>query len=64
LSESASSALAKYSDAPLQPMLDAFENLVDSAAACMAGDYTGATTYVNQASVNFDAATAQINAGS
>lgn len=64
LSESASSALAKYSDAPLQPMLDAFQNLVDSAAACMAGDYTGATTYVNQASVNFDAATAQINAGS
>lgn len=63
LSESASEALAKYSDAPLQPMLDAFQNLVDSAAACMAGDYTGATTYVNEASVNFDAATTQINAG-
>ena len=63
LSESASEALAKYGDAPLQPMLDAFQNLVDSAAACMAGDYTGATTFVNQASENFDAATTQINAG-
>jgi hypothetical protein len=62
LSESASEALAKYSDAPLQPMLDAFQNLVDSAAACMAGDYDSATTYLNQASDNFDAATAQINA--
>jgi hypothetical protein len=62
LSESASSALVKYYDAPVQPMLDAFQNLVDSAAACMAGDYTGATTYVNQASDNFTAATAQINA--
>jgi hypothetical protein len=62
LSESASEALAKYSDAPLQPMLDAFQNLVDSAAACMAGDYDSATIYVNQASDNFDAATAQINA--
>jgi hypothetical protein len=62
LSESASEALAKYSDAPVQPMLDAFQNLVDSAAACMAGDYDSATTYLNQASDNFDAATAQINA--
>ena len=62
LSESASEALAKYSDAPVQPMLDAFQNLVDSAAACMAGDYDSATTYVNQASDNFTAATAQINA--
>jgi hypothetical protein len=62
LSESASQALAKYSDAPLQPMLDAFQNLVDSAAACMAGDYDSAATYLNQASDNFDAATAQINA--
>ena len=62
LSESASEALAKYSDAPVQPMLDAFQNLVDSAAACMAGDYSGASTFVNQASVNFEAATAQINA--
>ena len=63
LSESASEALAKYSDAPVQPMLDAFQNLVDSAAACMAGDYSGASTFVNQASDNFEAATAQINAG-
>lgn len=63
LSESASTALAKYGDAPVQPMLDAFQNLVDSAAACMAGDYSGASTFVNQASVNFDAATSQINAG-
>ena len=62
LSESASQALAKYGDAPLQPMLDAFQNLVDSAAACMAGDYDSAATYLNQASDNFDAATAQINA--
>lgn len=62
LSESASEALAKYSDAPVQPMLDAFQNLVDSAAACMAGDYDSATTYVNAASDNFEAATAQINA--
>ena len=62
LSESASSALAKYGDAPVQPMLDAFQNLVDSAAACMAGEYSTASTYVNQASVNFEAATAQINA--
>jgi hypothetical protein len=28
----------------------------------MAGDYDSATTYVNQASDNFTAATAQINA--
>ena len=63
LSESASEALAKYGDAPVQPMLDAFQNLVDSAAACMAGDYSGASTFVNQASDNFEAATAQINAG-
>ena len=62
LSESASEALAKYSDAPLQPMLDAFQNLVDSAAACMAGDYSGASTFVNQASDNFNAANDQINA--
>ena len=62
LSESASSALAKYGDAPLQPMLDAFQNLVDSAAACMAGDYSTASTYINQASDNFNAANDQINA--
>ena len=63
LSESASSALAKYSDAPSQPLIDGFQNLVDSAAECMAGDYTASVTYVDQASDNFIAATAQIEAG-
>jgi hypothetical protein len=62
LLESASSALAKYSDAPVQAMLDGFQNLVDSAATCMAGDNTASNTYVNQATDNFIAAKAQMDA--
>jgi len=62
LRDSASSALALYGDAPLPPMIDAFQNLLDGAAACIAGDYSGAADYVYAASDDFSTATAQINA--